>query len=255
MDFITLGMLFGAAAVAGMINSVAGGGSFVSFPALLLAGMPPIAANATNATALWPGSLASVGAYRSELRQQRGEMRRLSIVSLIGGLIGALLLLRTREALFAQLVPYLLLIATLIFVASPWLTRLARQVGTNHSGGKWQRSAVLGLYFLVAIYGGFFGAGLGILMLATLALLGQENIHEMNALKTLQASIVNGIAVITFVLARIVEWPVAVVMIAGAIVGGYGGAAIARQIKPRYVRWLVIVISVSLTIYFFVASL
>lgn len=246
-------ILFLAAAAAGAINSVAGGGSFISFPALLLAGVPPIIANATNTTALWPGSLASVGAYRRELASQRAEILLFSGVSLVGGLIGALLLLNTQEATFERLIPYLLLVATVIFVASPWLTRLTRRLGGQGKAGPMRRFGVLALYLLIAIYGGFFGAGLGILLLAALALLGQENIHEMNALKTLQAALVNGVAVVAFVIAGVVQWPIVLLMTAGAILGGYGGAAIARRISPRAVRWLVIVISVSLTIYFFVA--
>ncbi len=253
MTFIELSMLFAVAAAAGAINAVAGGGSFISFPALVLAGVPPISANATNTTALWPGSAASVGAYRRELAHQRNEIFLFSGLSLTGGLLGALLLLRTREAVFAQLIPYLLLLATLVFAASPWLTRMARQVGAD-GGGWFRRAGILTLYLGIAVYGGFFGAGLGILTLAALALLGQENIHEMNALKTLQATLVNGVAVMAFVLAGVVQWPVALVMTAGAILGGYGGAAVARRIDPRLVRYAVLAFSLALTVYFFMRT-
>ncbi|MFQ3661229.1 MAG: sulfite exporter TauE/SafE family protein [Chloroflexaceae bacterium] len=253
MTFIELSMLFAVAAAAGAINAVAGGGSFISFPALVLAGVPPISANATNTTALWPGSAASAGAYRRELAHQRSEILLFSGLSLTGGLLGALLLLRTREAVFAQLIPYLLLLATLVFAASPWLTRVARQLGAD-GGGWFRRAGILTLYLGIAVYGGFFGAGLGILTLAALALLGQENIHEMNALKTLQATLVNGVAVVAFVLAGVVQWPVALVMTAGAILGGYGGAAVARRIDPRLVRYAVLVFSLALTVYFFVRA-
>ncbi len=253
MTFIELSMLFAVAAAAGAINAVAGGGGFISFPALVLAGVPPISANATNTTALWPGSAASVGAYRRELAHQRNEIFLFSGLSLAGGLLGALLLLRTREAVFAQLIPYLLLLATLVFAASPWLTRMARQLGAD-GGGWFRRAGILTLYLGIAVYGGFFGAGLGILTLAALALLGQENIHEMNALKTLQATLVNGVAVVAFVLAGVVQWPVALVMTAGAILGGYGGAAVARRIDPRLVRYAVLAFSLALTAYFFVRT-
>jgi uncharacterized protein len=220
-----------AAVAAGAINSVAGGGSFISFPALLLAGVPPISANATNATALWPGTLASVGAYRRELAVQRHGIVRFSAISLLGGLIGAFLLLRTQERTFEQLIPYLLLAATLIFALSPRITRWTRQWAA-HERERWpSRLPVLALYFGIAVYGGFFGAGLGILTLAVLGLLGLEHIHEMNALK--------------------VHWPIALLMAAGGIVGGYGGAAIARRINPVAVRWVVIALSMSLTVYFF----
>jgi uncharacterized protein len=250
MDLAQMTVLFLAAAAAGAINSVAGGGSFISFPALLLAGVPPVAANATNATALWPGSVASVGAYRRELAVQRKGIVLFSAISLVGGLLGALLLLRTNDAVFERLIPYLLLLATVVFAASPRITRLTRRLGGE--GGPLRRLSVLALYLAVAIYGGFFGAGLGILTLAVLGLLGLENIHEMNALKTLQASLVNGIAVLAFVLAGIVDWPAALVMTAGAIAGGYGGAAVARQLNPAHVRLGVIILSVALTAYFFV---
>lgn len=246
-------VLFLAALAAGAINSVAGGGSFISFPALLLAGVPPITANATNTVALWPGVLASIGAYRRELAVQRRGLLLFSAISLAGGLLGALLLLRTREAVFEQLIPYLLLVATAVFALSPRLTRLTRSLGGKGHAGAGRRAAILTVYFAVAIYGGFFGAGLGILTLAVLSLLGLDNIHEMNALKTLQAGLVNGVAVVTFVVAGVVQWPAALLMAAGAIVGGYAGAALARKVKPAYVRALVIAISVSLTLYFFLA--
>lgn len=252
MPLAQMAILFVAAAVAGAINSVAGGGSFISFPALLFAGVPSIPANATNATALWPGSVASVGAYRRELAVQRQGIVLFSAISLVGGLLGALILLRTQERTFEALIPYLLLLATVVFALSPQISKLTRRASAQRREGPWRRAAVLALYFAVAIYGGFFGAGLGILTLAVLGLLGLENIHEMNALKTLQASLVNGIAVFTFILAGVVQWPAAIVMTAGAVLGGYGGAAIARTVSPQLVRRLVIAISLSLTVYFFV---
>lgn len=252
MSIVQMTTLFLAAVAAGAINSVAGGGSFISFPALLLAGVPPISANATNAAALWPGTLASVGAYRRELAVQRRGIVLFSAISLLGGVIGAFLLLRTQERTFEQLIPYLLLAATLTFALSPRITRWTRQWGGHGGERSPRRLPVLALYFGIAVYGGFFGAGLGILTLAVLGLLGLEHIHEMNALKVLQASLVNGIAVLTFALAGAVHWPIALLMAAGGILGGYGGAAIARRVNPIAVRWVVIAISVSLTVYFFI---
>jgi uncharacterized membrane protein YfcA len=246
-----LAILFLAAMAAGAINSVAGGGSFISFPALVVAGVPAISANATNTVALWPGVLASIGAYRRELAVQRQGIVLFSAISLAGGLAGALLLLRTREAVFEQLIPYLLLLATTVFALSPQLTRLTRRLGGRGRSSGGRRAAILAIYFAAAVYGGFFGAGLGILTLAVLSLLGLENIHEMNALKTLQTALVNGVAVVTFAIAGVVQWPTALLMAVGAIAGGYGGAALARRVKPAYVRYLVIAISVSLTAYFF----
>jgi uncharacterized protein len=251
LNLLQMAALFLAATAAGAINSVAGGGSFISFPTLLLMGVPPIMANATNTAALWPGTLASAWAYRRELATQRQGIMLFSGISLLGGLLGALLLLNIRERTFEQLIPYLLLGATLVFVFSPRITAFTRRAGAQHSESRLRRIGVLGIYLLVAIYGGFFGAGLGILTLAVLSLLGLEHIHEMNALKVLQASLVNGVAVITFIVAGAVNWPIALLMTVGAILGGYGGAAIARRISPRWVRYAVIAISVSLTIYFF----
>lgn len=253
-DLAQFALLFLAAAVAGVINAVAGGGSFISFPALLFAGVPPISANATNTAALWPGSAASVGAYRSELWQQRGQIALFGGTSLVGGLLGALLLLRIPDAAFDALIPYLMLVATVIFAASPAITRLTRRLAAPAEGagaGRGRRALLLVGYLAVAVYGGFFGAGLGILILAVLGLLGFENIHEMNALKTFQAVLINGVAVIAFVIAGIIQWPIALVMTAGAIAGGYGGAAVARRLPAKWVRAAVLVISVSLTAYFF----
>jgi uncharacterized protein len=252
-ELAQMALLFVAAVVAGVLNAVAGGGSFISFPALLFTGVPPITANATNTAALWPGVAASVGAYREELGRQRGKLALFSGVSLLGGLLGALLLLRMREGVFEQLIPYLMLLATVVFIASPQITRLTRHLsGAGDEVGPIRRAVLMTLYLGVAIYGGFFGAGLGILTLAVLALLGGENIHEMNALKTLQASLINGVAVVAFVLAGIIQWPQMLVMTVGAIIGGYSGAAVARRMPARLVRTIVIVISVVLTAYFFI---
>jgi uncharacterized membrane protein YfcA len=255
LDPLQIIMLFVAAFLAGVINAVAGGGSFISFPALLFAGVPPVSANATNTAALWPGNAASVGAYRRELAQQRSQIITFGVLSLIGGLGGALLLLRTQDALFERMIPFLLLAATVIFAASPAITRAVRRsqaAASHHHASLARRILVFSLYLLVAVYGGFFGAGLGILTLAVLGMLGFENIHEMNALKTLQATLINGVALVAFVAAGVIQWPQALVMIVGAVAGGYGGAAVARQMNPAWVRAVVIVISVSLTIYFFV---
>ena len=252
MELLDFGLIFGAALLAGALNAIAGGGSFISFPALLVAGVPPIIANATNAFALWPGTLASTRAYRQELQGQRRDIVLFSGLSLIGGLIGALLLRYTDERRFTALIPYLLLFATLVFTFSPQITRLAQRiVGTS---GNYQRRLVAVVYIAIAIYDGFFGAGLGILTLAALALLGYDNIHQMNALKTLQASLINGIAVITFVVTGLIAWTPALVMTVGAMIGGYGGAAIARRIHAGRIRTIVVWLSIGLTIWFFVRS-
>jgi uncharacterized membrane protein YfcA len=257
-------LLFGVAGIAGALNSVAGGGSFISFPTLLFVGVPPISANATNTIALWPGSVASVGAYRKELARQRAAQVALLVgISMLGGLLGAELLLRTREETFVQLIPFLMLAATLLFTFGSNITNWLRARLSQRSGADAIQTerpawvavvAVSLLQMFIAIYGGYFGGGIGILMLASLSLMGMTNIHTMNGLKTLLASAINGIAVIRFVAAGSISWPHAVVMIVGAILGGYWGAWLAQRINPKLVRSFVILIGFSMTVYFFVRT-
>ena len=254
MSFLSLVLLFVAAIVGGTLNAVAGGGSFITFPSLFFSGVGAIQANATSTVALWPGSFASIGAYWRELvKQQRGFLYVLSGTSLIGGILGAFLLLNTSQSAFVRLIPYLLLLATLLFAFSGQITKRLRM--RNAGKGQVSRGTLVGISFLqliIATYGGYFGGGIGILMLATLGLMGMENIHEMNAVKTLLATIINGVAVIIFIIAGIVVWAQALVMLVGAIIGGYGAAYFARKIDQKYVRAFVIVVGLTLTVYFFV---
>jgi uncharacterized protein len=253
MTFPQMCLLFLTAVVAGTLNSVAGGGSFFTVPALIFTNLPAKLANTTNTVALWPGSAASVGAYRRELAQQRrGIIILLVGTSLIGGLLGALLLLHTSQGTFVALLPYLLLTATLLFAVSGPVTKRLR----SRNMVKTQTTppviiAITIAQFIIAIYGGYFGGGIGILMLATLALMGMEDIHAMNALKTLLATCINGIAVIAFIIANAVLWPAAIVMIVGAVLGGYGGAAFARKIEQKWIRGFVIIVGSAMTLYFF----
>jgi uncharacterized membrane protein YfcA len=240
--------LFLAAAVGGALNSVAGGGSFVAFPALLFAGIAPVPANATNTIALWPGAVASAVAYRRELGDVKREVVPLGIAATAGGIAGSLLLLHTRESTFVLLIPWLLLFATLLFSFGG---RVARRISR---GRKAPLAAGVTAQLLISVYGGYFGGGMGIMMLAVLTLLGMTHIHRMNALKNVLGTLINGVAVVAFVVAGAVAWTPGIVMIAGGIVGGYAGAAIARRIDPRYVRWLVLVIAWAMTAYFFVKT-
>jgi uncharacterized membrane protein YfcA len=245
------GILFVVAVLGGAVNAVAGGGSFLTFPTLIVAGIPPISANATSTVALWPGSVASVAAYRREVRRAPHTLL-LSSASLVGGALGAVLLLHIPSATFTRLIPYLLLLATLLFAFNK---PLAARFRTDQGGAaepSWHVLAGLALTQLViATYGGFFGAGIGILALAVLGLMGLDNIHVMNGLKTLLVSLTNGIAVVIFVIAHAVAWPQALLMLVGAIVGGYAGAAVARQVDPRIVRGVVLMIGCVMTLYFF----
>ena len=238
--------------LAGALNSVAGGGSFISFPMLIFTGVPAINANATNTVALWPGTIASAGAYRAELAIHR-ELAVLAAVSVLGGLIGAELLLHTPPATFVRLIPYLLLAATLLFTFGGSLTRRLRaRLAVSENSSDPPVLCLALVQFAIAIYGGYFGGGIGILMLAALSVMGMENIHEMNAVKTVLASCINGVAVVTFVVASAIYWPQAIVMVIGAIVGGYGGAHVARRLPPLLVRRFVIVVGFGMTLYFFI---
>jgi len=241
-------LLFFAAVAGGAINSVAGGGSFVAFPALLFAGVAPVPANATNTIALWPGSLASVLAYRRELGEVKRELFPLAVAALLGGLAGSLLLLRTSESTFVLLIPWLLLFATLLFTFGG---AVARKLTHGARAPLWLAAIV---QLAISVYSGYFGGGMGIMMLAVLTLLGMTHIHRMNALKNVLGALINGVAVVAFVIAGAVRWAPGVVMIAGGITGGYAGAAIARRISPKYVRWVVMGIAWGMTTYFFVKT-
>ncbi len=250
-----------AAVIAGTINSVAGGGSFVSFPALLFTGIAPIAANATNTAAVWPGTVASTVAYRKAFTPEaRRLLPPLIVTGVIGGVLGARILLITPQGRFLRMVPWLLLGATLLFVFSGRITGWIRgrahlKAGDAPGGMHGPRALFAGVLFLellVSIYVGYFGAGVGILFLSLLALMGMEDIHAMNGMKTLLVSIVNGVALATFIFARVIVWPQALLMLVGALAGGYGGAYIAQKMNPQHVRWLVVVIGFSMSAYFFI---
>jgi uncharacterized membrane protein YfcA len=254
MTLLQMCILFIAAVLGGTLNAVAGGGTFITLPSLIVAGVLPINANATSTVALWPGTVASIWAYRKELAQQRRLLVLvLSVTSLIGGVLGAELLLSTSQSTFVILLPYLLLVATLLFALSGPITARLRKRRTQGNRLSWYAlGGVSLLQLVIAIYGGYFGGGIGILMLATLGLMGMENIHEMNAMKTLLTACINGVAVIIFVIRGVVVWPEAIVMLIGAIIGGYGGAFYARKIDQRWIRGFVILVGVTMTIYFFV---
>lgn len=253
MTFLQIVLLLVAAILGGMLNSVAGGGTFITLPALIFTGALPINANATSTVALWPGSIASTWAYRVELAKQRRTLLTvLGVTSLVGGVLGAELLINTSQSTFVKLLPYLLLLATVLFAVSGPVTAQLRKRAKGT--GRVSRLTVVGIALLqlvIATYGGYFGGGIGILMLATLGVMGMENIHEMNAMKTLLTTFINGVAVVIFILRGIVLWPEAILMVVGAIIGGYVGAYYARRLDPQVVRGFVIVVGVSMTIYFF----
>ena len=245
--------LFFAGVLGGALNSVAGGGSFIAFPALLFTGVPPIPANATNTIALWTAAAASGGAYRSRFNVSRRVMIPLLAASLVGGLAGALLLLKTPAHTFMRVLPWLTLGATLLFAFGKKLAGSRRSViAPDTTSGM-----LIGATFFqlaVAIYGGYFGGGMGIVMLAMLTTLGMTDIHAMNALKTVMGFVINGIAVVTFVLAKAVYWKHGAVMIAGGILGGYFGAHYALKLPQAWVRVFVVLVGAGMTVYFFVQA-
>lgn len=237
-----------AAFCAGAMNSVAGGGTFFSFPALLAAGVPPVAANASNSVALWPASLSGAWAYRTELARYKRYLLPMGIVSFIGGIGGGLLLLSTKDATFSRLIPWLLLFATVLFAFSGKLSAWLRGAQAAKPGNS--RTSLAG-QAVVSIYGGFFGAGMGILMLASLAMSGHDDVHEINAIKNLLSAIIYSVTVLTFVIAGAVSWPHTVVMLATATIGGYWGASIARKIPAVWLRRFIIAVGSVLTVFYF----
>lgn len=244
-------LLFFAALAAGIQNSIAGGGTFFSFPALIFAGVPPIQANATSTIALWPGILASAGAYRKKMPRNARILAPLCLVSALGGYFGAHLLLHTPQHTFMRLVPFLFLGATLLFAfGKSGTSRSKHAEGTGNPS--WRAMAGLSaIQFAIAVYGGFFGGGIGILMLAFLTFLPLGGIHSTNALKTVLAAMINLVAVIAFIVARIVYWPQAVVMLAGAAIGGYGGAHFAQKVNPARVRTFIVCVGLLMSFLFF----
>ncbi len=247
--------LFSVAVAGGALNSVAGGGSFICFPALVFAGIPPVNANATNTLALWPGTAASTAAYRTELAGNSRMILPLIATGVVGGVIGAWLLLHTPQMTFMRMIPWLLLTATLLLAFSK---QLAKRIGTQtlQMSGPSRRSVAIAacLQLLIATYIGFFGAGAGFVILALFAVMGLRNIHAMNGMKTLLVSICNGVALLAFILARAIYWPQALLMTAGAALGGYAGAWYAQKLPPQYVRWFAIACGAAMTVYFFVKT-
>jgi uncharacterized membrane protein YfcA len=246
-------LLFLAGALGGAINAVAGGGSFVTFPALLFAGVGPLAANATSTIALWLGITASGGAYRSKLNISRRVFVPLVATSIVGGLIGAFLLIRTPPQTFLRVIPWLMLAATVLFMSGKYLTgRISAGIGHDAS-----RSAIAGasiFELIVAVYGGYFGGGMGIVNLAMLASLGMTDIHAMNALKVVLGSSTNGVATAAFVFSGLIAWRQAVAMTLGAMAGGYATAHYAQRLSPVWIRRFVIAAGLSTTVYFFIKA-
>ena len=244
--------LFLVGVLGGALNSVVGGGTFVVFPALLIGGIPAVSANATATLVLWPGGITSALAYRNDIRLPRALLLALSVASLVGGGIGGWLLVHTPGAAFVRLVPWLLLFATVLLTfgarINAWLQpKRARE----KSGGRRAIFGIAAIQFVISIYGGYFGAGMGILMLAALALMNLGNIHVMNGVRSILAVLINSVALVLFILAHAIAWRPAIVMMIGATLAGYSGAAIARRIDPKLVKRFVLIVAWGMTVYFF----
>ena len=248
-------VLFFAAVIAGTLNALAGGGSFVSFPVLLFIGVPAVEANSTNTVALWPGLAASTFAYLKRLSAPMRVLLPLVATSLAGGWAGALLLLKTPQRTFLHLVPWLLLSGTLLFAFGNRIRAIAGKAAVVDDLGKlsWQAitaSSVVEL--LLGVYGGYFGAGIGFVSLAMLAAMGMHDIHAMGAIRTLLAVAINAAAVLTFIWAGAVLWPQCLVMVAGSLLGGWFGAHYAQKADPRKVRSVIIMMGIVMSAYFFI---
>jgi uncharacterized membrane protein YfcA len=249
---IGLSGLFVSGILGGAINSVAGGGTLISFPSLVAFGVPSILANATNTAALCPGALSSALGYREDLPRQRGLLMTLLLPSLAGGLLGAVVLAITPQRLFDRIVPFLVLFATVLFGGREFFSRLLR-VDPNPVEHVGRLARVWGFCFqlFVAAYGGYFGAGMGILMLASLGLMGLRDIHGMNAVKAILGFVINGMALIYFIVRGLVVWHLGILMAIGAICGGYLGARLAKRVDQRALRAFIVVTGLLVSVWLF----
>ncbi len=251
MDILIFGMLFLTGVLAGVFNAIAGGGAFFTFPAFLAAGLPPIVANASNCIAVWPANALAVVGYRSELRKHTRGLGKSILIALLGGGLGAFMLIFTGNAAFVKLIPFLILFATLLFTLGRRFSGLLAAYTDNQSftsPGLFTRFLV----FIFAFYGGYFGAGLGVMLMAGLHMLGVHDIQANNALKNLLASACTGVALVIFTFSGIVAWPYALVAFTGAVLGGLLGARIAQWLPAVYFRGVVIVIGMFLSAYYFI---
>lgn len=247
-DWSALTLAFLAALVAGAMNAIAGGGTLLTFPLLIWLGLDGKTANATSTLGLWAGSLAGAVGFREELARDTAFAVPFFAASVLGGIVGSVLLLCTGTKVFDALVPWLILTATLLF-ASHSVVRHWLKLHSHGQVVKARLPVVVAVQLVIGVYGGYFGAGMGIVMLAILGFLGLSNILQMNGIKNAAATAINGVTVVIFIAASIflpeylrIDWPIGLVMVAGAVIGGYGCAGLAKRVKPVYVRWAVIVI-------------
>jgi uncharacterized membrane protein YfcA len=259
-DLLALAGLFFAAMAAGAINSIAGGGSLISFPALVAYGLThnisEKLANATNNAGLVPGSVAGVAGFWDEVKRSRKLVAFMAIPSIVGGLLGAFLLARTPEEIFRRIVPFLILFATLLFAGRDRVNGLTRR-GASEADQITMAGGIIGFVFqlVIATYGGYFGAGQSLMMMAAFSIMGLRDIHEINGLKTASAVMVNSVALIFFATQGLIVWNVGLWMACGAIVGGYFAARISKRIHPQYLRWTVIIVGLIVSAILFIRSI
>ncbi|HHF0535271.1 TPA: sulfite exporter TauE/SafE family protein [Vibrio alginolyticus] len=250
---LELSLLFIAGVIGGIINSIAGGGSFITFPALLAVGVPPIMANATNTYASCAGYISGAVGFREEIMKNKHELLFTISFSLVGGAVGAYLLLNTPESLFMEAIPWLLLFATVLFLTGSRLTMLIKTVAKEHKHAGILGAIALGLLLVgVSAYGGFFNAGLGVIVLSYLVVAGHQDINLMNGLKLLVSTCVSLIAIVIFVANGSIDWHTGSVVLVGTLVGGYLAARVSRQLNPNHVKGFVALSSILITLYFFI---
>ncbi len=245
-------LLFSAGLLGGVLNSVAGGGSFITFPALLAVGVTPLSANATNTFASCAGYLSGTYAFKEELAAHKKTLPLIILVSLLGGILGAWLLIHTPESKFREAIPWLLLFATLLFIAGEKInTSLTRLTARRRHAKRLGVVLLLLLLLSICIYGGFFNAGLGIITLSYLALAGYTNINAMNGLKLLISTAVSLIAIAIFIHDGMIAWTQGLAVMMGTLLGGYIAAHVSKNLSPQHLRIFVILISCGMTLYFF----
>jgi uncharacterized membrane protein YfcA len=243
-------LLFLAGVLAGVCNAIAGGGTFFTFPVFLSAGIPPVVANASNAVAVWPGHAIAAVSYRRELQELQHGIKGSIVIAMTGGAVGALLLAYIGNRSFSMLIPFLILFATLLFAygkrINSWIDDRAASISIE-SPGYLNRV----LEFVVAVYGGFFGAGLGIMLMGGLLMLGIHDVHANNALKNLLGAVITSVSVVVLSVSGLVSWTHTVFALVGAVIGGFLGVPLARLLPDNWLRRLVIIIGIFLTVYYF----